>query len=103
MELTELSTSNEFAIVLIEAMVNLQKDLFNNSAFCSAIYMDPRFNFRGSSYLSEENKSLAKVCNCHFHINYLSNFLLFKEHIFNTYKMVLQLRKKKVQSTIIQP
>ena len=63
MELTELSTSNEFANVLLEAMINRQKDLFNNMAFCSAIYMDPRLNFRGSSYLSQENKRLAKVCN----------------------------------------
>lgn len=62
MELTELSNSNEFANALLEAMVNRQKDLFNNMAFCSSVYMDPRFNFRGSSYLSQENKTLAKVC-----------------------------------------
>lgn len=61
MELTELETFNEFAKILLEQITKRQKDLFNNMAFCAAIFMDPRFNFRGSSYLSQEKKNLAKV------------------------------------------
>ena len=43
-------------------MINRQKDMFNNMAFCTDIYMNPRIIFRGSSCLSQENKILAKVC-----------------------------------------
>lgn len=42
-------------------MNNRQKELFNNNAFCAAVFLDPRFNFRGSAYLSNEKKFLAKV------------------------------------------
>ena len=61
MKLSEIQESNDFAKTMLEKMIIRQTDLFNNMAFCSAVYMDPRFNFRGSSYLSQENKKLAKV------------------------------------------
>lgn len=49
MKLTELQATNDFAKIMIEKMMNRQTDLFKNMAFCAAVYLDPRFNFRGST------------------------------------------------------
>ena len=61
MKLSEIQESNDFAKTMLGKMIIRQADLFKNMAFCSAVYMDPHFKFRGSSYLSQKNKKLAKV------------------------------------------
>lgn len=61
MKLSEIQSENNFAKMMLEKMNYRQSDLFQNMAFCSAVYVDPRFNFSGSTYLSQANKNLAKV------------------------------------------
>nr|XP_029718201.1 uncharacterized protein LOC115260971 [Aedes albopictus] len=47
------------ANTLIEAMKHRQRALFENKKFLAAIYMDPRLNYAGTEFLSEEEKDMA--------------------------------------------
>lgn len=61
LELEELSCINKYASDLHDAMVNRKSKLFDNHAFIAALYFDPRFNFEGSTILSETQKLNALV------------------------------------------
>lgn len=58
-ELEEVQTiiSND----LLLSLHKREKTLFENDAFVAAIFFDPRFNYLGSDYISDENKLRAKV------------------------------------------
>lgn len=52
---------NKLPIKIIEAMNDRKAKLFDNEVFLAAIYMDPRFNYIGSTLISDEQRSKAKV------------------------------------------
>lgn len=59
----QIDTSiNKFPIKIIEAMKDREDKLFDNEVFLAAIYMDPRFNYIGSTLISDEQRNKAKVC-----------------------------------------
>lgn len=61
MDLEEIPDECEFRNYLI-GRINVRKTkLFESDAVISAIYLDPRFNYRGSSLLSVEQKTKARV------------------------------------------
>lgn len=47
---------------LLNAMNHRKANLFNNDIFLAAIYLDPRFNYLGSTFLTDEDKQKARVC-----------------------------------------
>lgn len=61
LELEELVPLNIYASALLNAMKIRKEILFNQDAFVSAIFLDPRFNFRGTPFLSDACKQNAMV------------------------------------------
>lgn len=59
-ELQKLS-DNELAVALLEGLKERKRQLFQNKTFLAGLFMDPRFNFKDSPYLSTEQKQLAIV------------------------------------------
>ncbi|XP_020296931.1 zinc finger BED domain-containing protein DAYSLEEPER-like, partial [Pseudomyrmex gracilis] len=59
LELEDMIPSNPYAVSLRAAMEDRKKKLLSNNAFVAAFYIDPRFNFNGSSILSKEQKQTA--------------------------------------------
>lgn len=69
-ELEEISNEeNIYAEKLLDAMKRRKQSLLVNEAFLSAIYLDPRFNFTRTPFLSEEDKKIA-VVSLYTHIIY---------------------------------
>lgn len=60
-ELEDLSEVNQFARDLLTAMRTRKAKLLDNGAVLAGLYMDPRFNYQSSNFLSEEQKSTAMV------------------------------------------
>ncbi|XP_065371397.1 putative leucine-rich repeat-containing protein DDB_G0290503 [Calliphora vicina] len=58
-ELEELSVSNELALYLLEAMGNRKRDLFKNTTFLAALYLDPRFCYIATMHLNDQQKEMA--------------------------------------------
>uniref|UniRef100_A0A1I8NRQ7 Uncharacterized protein n=1 Tax=Stomoxys calcitrans TaxID=35570 RepID=A0A1I8NRQ7_STOCA len=52
---------NEYAMHLLEAMLELKQTMLDNEAFNAALYFDPRFNHLDTPYFSEERKKQAVV------------------------------------------
>lgn len=50
---------NPIAVALVIAMKDRQTTLLENKAFLAAVYMDPRINYCGSDFISDENKRVA--------------------------------------------
>lgn len=61
LELEDLFANTQYAKLLHKAMQDKRILLFENIAFISALYLDPRFNFINSMMLSEEQKNKAVV------------------------------------------
>lgn len=61
LDLKQISDEDNCAAELIKAMDMRKKQLFVNDAFLAGIYIDPRFNFKGSTILTEEQKQKALV------------------------------------------
>lgn len=59
LELDEIGT--DLSRNLMHKMNTRQDKLLNNDALICNIYLDPRFNFEGSTYISEPEKLRAKV------------------------------------------
>lgn len=53
---------------LKDRMMEREKKLHNDAFICN-LYMDPRFNFLGSLYLSDENKIKARVSILNYNLN----------------------------------
>jgi hypothetical protein len=53
--------NNKYSKHLLKALEIRKKKLFENDAFLAALYLDPRFNFDGSSHFNENDRSKAKV------------------------------------------
>ncbi|XP_046809503.1 zinc finger BED domain-containing protein RICESLEEPER 2-like [Lucilia cuprina] len=62
LELEELVNINTYAADLVSAMRTRKEKLLKHDAFAGAIYLDPRFNFRGSPFLPNDLKERALVC-----------------------------------------
>jgi hypothetical protein len=60
MEVRKIS-NNPYSIKILESMEIRQKQLFDNDAVRAALYLDPRFNFAGSSILQPSDVELAQV------------------------------------------
>lgn len=60
-ELEDISHTNSIANLLLQALNKRKQVLVENNAFLSALYLDPRFCFRGSIYLNEDKKKSAIV------------------------------------------
>jgi hypothetical protein len=62
MDVTNISKQgNKFAMELLKSFCERSKMLLENEAVLAALYLDPRFNFEGSLFLSESDKQKAKV------------------------------------------
>lgn len=61
LQLTDIRENNMFASSLCLKMKERESKLFENDPFCSAIYLDQRFNFINSNYLSSSQKHRAIV------------------------------------------
>ncbi|XP_017465255.1 PREDICTED: uncharacterized protein LOC108358437 isoform X2 [Rhagoletis zephyria] len=60
LELDELmQNGNFYAQLLTEALKNRKEELLNKEAFLAALYVDPRFNFIGSPFLTDDKKQIA--------------------------------------------
>lgn len=59
MILTEMIEINPIAPIVLQHLGMQSQALFQNEEFCSAVYLDPRFNFNGSTLLSEAQKTAA--------------------------------------------
>lgn len=76
-ELEELSNSSQIAHLLLEALQVRKRVLLTNNAFLSALYVDARFCYRGSTYLSDEQKKTAIVSfNFHCKLYFLLYYTL---------------------------
>lgn len=60
-ELEELSSTNEFALFLLQALRIRKEHLFENSSFLAALYLDPRFCYMGSMHFNDKQKKMAVV------------------------------------------
>ncbi|KNC21083.1 hypothetical protein FF38_05533 [Lucilia cuprina] len=54
-----MSNSNYIAKLLLNALKKRKEVLVDNKAFIAAIYMDQRYCFKGSNYISEDQKKTA--------------------------------------------
>ncbi|XP_073831473.1 uncharacterized protein [Musca autumnalis] len=52
-------SDNEYAMHLLEAVLEVKQSLLDNEAFNAALYFDPRFNHLDSPYFSEERRKQA--------------------------------------------
>uniref|UniRef100_A0A1I8NKP6 HAT C-terminal dimerisation domain-containing protein n=1 Tax=Musca domestica TaxID=7370 RepID=A0A1I8NKP6_MUSDO len=52
-------SDNEYAMHLLEAVLEVKQNLLDNEAFNAALYFDPRFNHLDSPYFSEERRKQA--------------------------------------------
>lgn len=59
MVLTEMIEVNAIAPIVLRHLGVQSQVLFQNEEFCSAVYLDPRFNFNGSALLSDVQKTAA--------------------------------------------
>lgn len=64
MKLENEKSTNIYAAYLFESLGKRKEMIFGNIAFVAGIYMDPRFNFNGSTFLTEEQKTNARVSIC---------------------------------------
>lgn len=67
--LQKLRHTNSFASALIENLSKRKDKLFENKTFLAGLFMDPRFNFKDTPYLTSEQKNIAivsiyYVCSC---------------------------------------
>ncbi|XP_036344861.1 uncharacterized protein LOC118754132, partial [Rhagoletis pomonella] len=60
LELHDLGSTVSYAAQLHDAMKSRKQSLMSNNAFIAALYLDPRFNFRGSLMLSPQQKVNAE-------------------------------------------
>jgi hypothetical protein len=60
-KLVVTDNKNKVAMDILEGLEREQLELFKKPNFLAAIYMDPRFNFFGSSVLTSEQKKIAVV------------------------------------------
>lgn len=79
LELSEID-DNPFKTYLLERICIRKKKLLDSNAVISALYLDPRFNFFQSDFMTEEQKITAKVLIDKFKVsiksnNFYSNFL----------------------------
>ena len=83
----QLKHINNFYTNLIFNSMDIRKTkLFDNIAFLSALYMDPRFSFAGSNHLNEIQREKAKVCikfknpanNTNIHICRYNAYIIFR-------------------------
>ncbi|XP_062538457.1 uncharacterized protein LOC134206744 [Armigeres subalbatus] len=68
--LQKLRHTNSFASALIENLSKRKDKLFENKTFLAGLFMDPRFNFKDTPYLTSEQKNIAI------------------DHLLNTYKVI---------------
>lgn len=62
MKLRTIVLTNDFAKQLYANICDRGKKLLkDNDAMLSALYMDPRYNFRGSAFMTLEMKTRAQV------------------------------------------
>jgi hypothetical protein len=54
-------SNNELATAVLDDMVRRENVLYENDAFKSAIYMDPRINYKNSKIITNEFRSEAIV------------------------------------------
>lgn len=59
--LKELPNKNRFKTPLLDAMEKRERALTNNMAFKNAMFMDPRFNYAGSTYFKPDESDSAVV------------------------------------------
>lgn len=59
-KLKQLS-DNEYAMHLLEAILEVKQKLLDNESFNAALYFDPRFNHLDSPYFSQERRQQAVV------------------------------------------
>lgn len=59
-ELKEIN--NEYSKQILSAMDKRKSNIFENSAFIAALYMDPRVNFNGSIHFNDTHRRKAEVC-----------------------------------------
>lgn len=78
-ELEEMSSNNDIANYLIECLHNRKKKiLVQNRDFLAALYLDPRFCYRGSIFLTDEKKRVAIVSLNYIYVHTYIYDLLFK-------------------------
>ncbi|XP_061401907.1 uncharacterized protein LOC133337716, partial [Musca vetustissima] len=53
--------NNQFSNDIINFMEKRTQKLFDNYAFRSAVYIDPRFNFVGSGFFTNEQRNCAEI------------------------------------------
>lgn len=53
---------NSYAQTLKNCMKAREEKLFNNAHFLAGLFLDPRFNFLGTTHMTIEEKIKAKVC-----------------------------------------
>lgn len=61
LDLQDIAEMNCYASRLYQAMISRKQKLFENDAFVTALYLDPRFNFEASPLLSDDQKQVALV------------------------------------------
>ncbi|XP_065320689.1 uncharacterized protein LOC135928222 [Gordionus sp. m RMFG-2023] len=83
MELEEMD--NNLSKSMLECLNIRESYLFQNDAFRSAIYMDPRFHYENGKYPLEEDKILAR------------------EHIFATWKQLQAIDPHEENTTLVMP
>lgn len=54
-------TDNDLATALLKGLSERKNQLFENKTFIAGLFMDPRFNFKDSPYLTTEQKQTAVV------------------------------------------
>ncbi|GBP01583.1 hypothetical protein EVAR_68583_1 [Eumeta japonica] len=73
-ELEDIGEQNKFAGDLLSAMKTRKVRLLENDAVIAALYLDPRFNYQNSTFLSEVDKSKAMA------------------HLIKTYELIKKLK-----------
>lgn len=60
-QLSEILQNNDIAKPISDSFNIRSKSLLDNDALLAALYMDPRFNFAGSVFFSNEMREKAQV------------------------------------------
>lgn len=81
---------NIYASALLSAMRSRKEKLLKHDAFAGAIYLDPRFNFNGSPFLTIDLKQSAMVMDpSYLQLNGNANVLFLNRFMLYIYKLYL--------------
>lgn len=85
-DVEELSLNNEtvsyMKVAIVESMNIRKENLFTNELFLSCLYLDPRFNYLNSRFLTDENKFKARVSVVLDNFQILTSLILINNYNF---------------------